>query len=381
MKSIKEYILESNILAIQEMCLNEAALSKADFEKHNYKYIKGLLAKLLSGEDIRLGSKGTDGTVNLNDLTDDEQTLAQEFNDELVNNNYNDISIERFNSIFNSQHLKLSSFFKGDYSGYVDGLESKNKGNAFESYFINNYHEKFESEIKKIFPYKEFKGISADGGNNTKRPLTFSNDSITCGHITDNNYNIGAAVTDVTVNTENGKIYLSLKSGSSVTFVNAGVKKLFPDSWFNSNDKLTENGEQLLNMLCVDENRFKTVFNNYSGADSKRQRSQKDKVDIKDDLLKNTLFKKFMYSVMGYGYIMVHQIKGDNVEYIDLTSETDLKKYINDIKEAYVLYPADGKAKRVDVIVKFDGIEFDINIRNKQSGLYPTHIMADYKFI
>ena len=26
-------------------------------------------------------------------------------------------------------------------------------------------------------------------------------------------------------------------------------------------------------------------------------------------------------------------------------------------------------------------IEFKINIRNKQGGLYPTHIMADYKFV
>ena len=86
--------------------------------------------------------------------------LAQAFNDELQTGNYGDITVGRFNQIFSSHNLRLSNFFKGDYSGYEDGLESGNKGNAFESYFVKNYHEKFEDDIKKIFPYKTFISIS-----------------------------------------------------------------------------------------------------------------------------------------------------------------------------------------------------------------------------
>ena len=224
MKSLVNYLRES--------LLNEAVISSADFEKHNFKYIKGLLAKLISGEDVRLGKTGHDGIVNIKELTNDEMQLAHEMNDELQAGEYGDITVARFNQIFSSKNLKLTNFFKGDYSGYEDGLEGKNKGNAFEVYFIKNYHEKFEDDIKKIVPYKTFISISQDGGLNTKRPLTFSDGAITCGKIENDNYNIGRAVTDVTVKTDEGEIYLSLKSGSSVTFVNAGVKKLFPDKFF-----------------------------------------------------------------------------------------------------------------------------------------------------
>ena len=84
---------------------------------------------------------------------------------------------------------------------------------------------------------------------------------------------------------------------------------------------------------------------------------------------------------MGYGFIMVHQIKGDDVEYINLLTENDMKKYVKDINEAYIEYPKNGEAKRIEITVKYDEIEFKINIRNKQGGLYPTHIMADYKFV
>ena len=154
MKSLAEFINESAIMQIKE-----AALSKADFEKHGFKYIKGLMAKLMSGEDVRLGKTGNDGHINIKDLSNDEMQLAQAFNDELQTGNYGDITVGRFNQIFASHGLKLTSFFKGDYSGYEDGLESGNKGNAFESYFVKNYHEKFENDIKKIVPYKTFISI------------------------------------------------------------------------------------------------------------------------------------------------------------------------------------------------------------------------------
>lgn len=373
MKGLVEFILEKLV--------NEAALSTADFEKHNFKYIKGLMAKLMSGKDVRLGPKGQDGTVNIKDLTRDEMQLAQAFNDELQAGEYGDITVGRFNQIFASKKLRLSSFFKGDYSGYEDGLESGNKGNAFESYFIKNYHEKFEDDIKKIHPYDTFVSIQADGGKNTLRPLTFNDKGITCGKIEGDNFNIGHDVTDVTVKTNDGEIYLSLKSGNSVTFVNAGVRKLFPDAFFNDGAELPENGKMMLDMLCIDAEKFRNVFVNYAGEEGKKVRkAQKDVVDITDALKANRLFKRFMQSVMGYGFIMVHQIKGDDVEYINLETKADLDKYIKDINEAYIEYPADGKAKRIDIIVKYDEIVFKINIRNKQGGTYPTHIMADYKF-
>jgi len=38
-----------------------------------------------------------------------------------------------------------------------------------------------------------------------------------------------------------------------------------------------------------------------------------------------------------------------------------------------------GNGKRVDIEFANDYFDFKVNIRNKQSGLYPSHIMCDYK--
>ena len=38
-----------------------------------------------------------------------------------------------------------------------------------------------------------------------------------------------------------------------------------------------------------------------------------------------------------------------------------------------------GKGKRVDIHMESSVYRFMWNLRNKQSGLYPSHIMCDYK--
>ena len=376
MKSLQEYIFE-NIINIFEVNLHPN-----DFSKHNYKYIKGLLSKLLNKENVRLGQKGNSGTVNISDLTPEEQKYAEECLNKLHNNIA--ISEEDFNKIFASKKLTRASFFKGDYSGYKDGLDSGNKGNAFEQYFIDNYKEKFEEKIKKIHPYKILLNIEREGGKNSKRPLTFSANSITCGNISNNNFNIGATVTDVTLTVDNKeKIFLSLKSTETVTFVNSGIKTLFTKKFFENEEQISKNAKLLLDMLCIDENRFKNIFNNYiNPGDGKRHKNiQKDIVNITNKLKHNDIFKKFMKSVMGYGFILVHQIKNDNIEYINLEKDTDLIKYIDDIKNAYIEYPLEGKAKRINVKIEYENIIFNINIRAKDGEIFPSHIMADYKFI
>ena len=64
-----------------------------------------------------------------------------------------------------------------------------------------------------------------------------------------------------------------------------------------------------------------------------------------------------------------------------LNSSEALNKYIKDINKAVVLYPKDGKAKRVDVVIEYDEIKFKLNIRSKDGGVNPTHLMADYEFV
>jgi hypothetical protein len=145
---------------------------------------------------------------------------------------------------------------------------------------------------------------------------------------------------------------------------------------------LTGNGETLLNMLNIDINKFRAVFTNYHGKTvGKKSKSEKEIVDITSKLNNNKIFDEFVRSVIGYGFIMVHQISGDNVEFISFLTEDDLNKFVSNIEYAKVYYPMDGNAKRVDIVVRYPNIEFKFNIRSKSGGILPTHLMADYKFI
>lgn len=103
--------------------------------------------------------------------------------------------------------------------------------------------------------------------------------------------------------------------------------------------------------------------------------------DVTSKLKRNKAFKEFMQSVMGYGYILVHQTSKRDIEYIDLMTEQAMQSFVSDIESAVVEYHVGGSAKRVNVVVKYPQIEFSINIRSKDGGTYPTHIMADYKFV
>ena len=372
MKGLVNFILESLLL--------EVKLSNKDFDKHGYAYLRGLMQKLVDGQPIRTGDTGADSAVTLDQLTKDEQELAQLFKQNLDSNNYKEISIDSFNDIFKSVKLKWTSFFKGDYSGYEKGLESGNKGNAFEAEFIAGYQNKgYEDEIKKITKYKELVSIHADGSLNQKRPLNITNTEILLSPCTKNNFNIGKTVTDVTVDTDQGPIYLSLKYGASVTFCNSGIKTLFDKKFFDgeSNKKT----DLFCDLFCLDPDKIREVFNNYNPGNGKRTRSQKDYVDITKELANNTKFINLLKSVIGYGFILVHKNNKGHIEYYDLRTERDLDSYIGKIKKAEILYPSDGKAKRIDIVVTIDKLEIKFNIRSKDGGLLPTHLMADYKFL
>lgn len=364
--------------------INESALTNADYTKHNYQYALAIINKLLDGEEIRLGDKGDKGSVSGKKLSQYSKDMLNQIKDKPTEYTVND-----FNDAVKDLGIKWTSLFKGDITGYSDGLASKNKGNAFEAWFIEHYDDPdahIEENIKKIAKYKKRTGEPrADGELNQKRPLTFSGGTITCGPA--GNYKIGKTVTDVTVPvdkcppTGEKEVYLSLKYGNTVTFVNAGIKKLFTEDFFNGG-KLKGEGKDLLNMLCIDEKKFREVFTSYTEPeDGKKKKASYNSVNVTNKLKGNEAFKEFMESVMGYGFILVHQISGTNIEYIDLLTEASMKHFISDIESATVEYPIGGSAKRVNVVVKYPSIEFSINIRSKDGGVLPTHIMADYKFV
>ena len=127
-------------------------------------------------------------------------------------------------------------------------------------------------------------------------------------------------------------------------------------------------------MFGIDEQKFIDIFVKYD-----RKNAKKIVPKIKEDVTKKVNLRnllKLLVTGIGYGYYMIHKKKGKVESYkMDRRRMMDSAK----IKKVTVLYPKPGIAKRIDIEVITKLYEFKLNIRNKQGGLYPSHIMCDYK--
>ena len=392
MSSIKYRILKKQ----KPNVLNESSFGKADYDKHNGKYRKAVIDILRTpGAELKLSNYGEDFIT----ITDE---MAVYFDEEL-SNTY--VSYDRFNEILKKYNLKWSNIFKGAFSGYEKGLEGTNKGNAFEVIFAKNYEEIYQREIERqlnaetgsFAPKNGMQSIHSCGSLNNRRPLIMTND----GQIVVGDSDIastGDKVADVKVDTvgRRGTINLSLKSGTTVSFCNAGVSKLFPASSFakyleDERNGILEyhggsangmTGNDLLQFFGIDPIKFADVFVQYrNDKDSKKIKSaKKDEEDVTQLIASNPNFYKFVCSVIGYDYILIHEL-GPDIHCYDLKSQEDLDNFIGRLEYAKVLYPINGEAKRIDIVVKYSNIIIKFNIRNKQSGIFPSHLMSDYTIL
>ena len=392
MASIKYRILKKQ----NHNVLNESSFGKADYDKHNGKYRKAVIDILRTpGAELKLSNYGEDFIT----ITDE---MAVYFDEEL-SNTY--VSYDRFNEILKKYNLKWSNIFKGAFSGYEKGLEGTNKGNAFEVTFAKNYEEIYQREIERqlnaetgsFAPKNGMQSIHSCGSLNNRRPLMMTND----GQIVVGDSDIastGDKVADVKVDTvgRRGTINLSLKSGTTVSFCNAGVSKLFPASSFakyleDERNGILEyhggsangmTGNDLLQFFGIDPIKFADVFVQYrNDKDSKKSKSAKKyEEDVTRLIASNPNFYKFVCSVIGYDYILIHEL-GPDIHCYDLKSQEDLDNFIGRLEYAKVLYPINGEAKRIDIVVKYSNIIIKFNIRNKQSGIFPSHLMSDYTIL
>ena len=358
MKTLYNYILE-------------AQFSLADWNK--IKYIRPVINALCNSKFIRLGNKG-DKIFNIS------KDMNDYFQDEFAKLKTTP-TLAEFNEIVSRYELSWGKIFKGDFSGYKDGLSSKNKGNAFEEDFIVNFEDYAERladvlniSVSDLFAYN----IKSVGGNNTKRPLNIKNNEILLGNkpIT----KIGDDVADVRLENNDSYYNLSLKCDKKVTFCNTGIKQLFQEKSFDEFREtgelnLTKNAEYFLNFFGIDKNRFAEVFINYKN-DGVKRKSQKDEVDV-TYAAKTPEFEKFLKSIIGCGYILVHKI-GSQTHMYDLRTEKDLNDFIGNVQSMVVLYPNDGNKKAVDVLLNTEGLSILFNFRSKSGKIYPEHFMADY---
>lgn len=354
--------------------------------EHNgdYKYVKTLLNWILNPSDdtpeciyIGKSSDSNKTTVKLPlELSENEIRQLQKLYNDIQNKNIND-----FNEILKKHGLVWKNINKAQLSGVSS---AGNAGNQFETDFYNDFEEKWEDKIKSIVGCKEIKSKSLDGTKNNKRPYYFNSDgSITAGK--PGSYNIGSIVSDITLDTDKGPIYLSLKSGKLLSFANIGCigrgsSQIIPRSWYNSDDsKLPEHGQQLLDMLGIDTEQFKDVFKGRQNTSNstKVRKATYEKFDVTDRFIKNDSFIKFVRSNIGCGYIMVHQNSGDDVDFIDLRSEKTLNKITDRVISADVNYAKN--AKRVEVHVDMPGVWLSFDLRPSDGGPVPNRVHVRYK--
>ena len=216
--------------------------------------------------------------------------------------------------------------------------------------------------------------IIPEGGLNKPRPLTISGNNIRAG--SNISLDVGPTVTDLTfVNGDGISHYLSLKFGGTVTFYNGGVTTILGrPAMFTPNGKIPPNGLAVLNMFGIDVKLFKEVFYMY---DKKRIGGNKKIIERKKA---TAALKNFARTVVGYGYHLVHKMNNGEIHYEEIT-RANYGKYADPISDVEIIYPEPGTAKRIDMKVKTKKMEIKYNIRNKQGGTYPSHIMADYKML
>jgi hypothetical protein len=256
--------------------------------------------------------------------------------------------------------------FEGSLAGDLEKLskEGITKQNA-DSFT----HPKLIAEMARELGLK--KGnftISLDGSANKPRPLTFTASG---PEVSFSGESVADTLTDITINKDGKPYYVSAKFGGTLTFFNSGIAKTLPADEIKKGEIKNPNGVALLKALGIDNKSFCAVFNYYA----KGKPGQFIPRQVSADIAK---LQNLVSSGIGSGYYYAQAGKGED-QFFKIDDK--YKKKASTITTTPQVYYGgiDGKGKRIDVVFESDKYYFKVNIRNKQGGIYPTHIMCDYK--
>ena len=254
-----------------------------------------------------------------------------------------------------------------------------NKGHAFELLIVENLEKKDYSSraltaLKKCLAEEvgidlptAVRSIEHVGGANTPRPLDFKTGiSLPKGVAPGDYVSIGKALSDINLHlfeplpVEGDILPLSLKTGGTVTLINAGV---ITGGWEN-------NVSDFLNMLGgVNTEKVIQGFDDYNPNKKGKAPLLLEALDLSTFNEEN--LKIFLKHAFGAGYVMLHD---NHALYI---TEDLISQIITNLTPLGVAYPAVHR-KRLDIVFANKYLKIKINIRNKQGGITPSHIMSDY---
>ena len=300
------------------------------------------------------------------------------------------------------RHAPITKFVKTEEFGGAKG-KKENAGNKFEREFLwsleckinclckANVYEKQVNELLKEIEAKDLprnvslSGVEWAGPRNAKRTMVDKGQGVAINSEGKVTKDVGSTLTDVTCyfgGAEKNPRYLSCKYGNTVTFINTGIGRIFPENQFkmftgpqlpNKPAAFThKTAKILLSMFGIDPILFAKTFNEYG-------KQKMPTVTPKAASWDKSKVVTLLEYCMGYGYWMVHGLDNGSVDMYQMTkSKMSSSVGIGNITIQYG--GVNGKGKRVNVLCESSKYKFSFNFRGKQSAAtYPTHLMCDYK--
>lgn len=282
-----------------------------------------------------------------------------------------------------AKEFSMNSIQSGN--GSRGNMGVNNRGNAFERYLTDDFAKYIQTRsLNENYRYKDlikeyhelyFKNareieVIPEGALDKPRPLQFSPQLM----IGSSNFDVGSTVTDVTLRVDGEPLYLSLKMGGTITLFQSGIRRYITDADIKNEKISSREGKMILDMFGIEEGPFLQTFKYYGKGSKSREHDE----DVTRKVNLNNLHK-FLQSALGYGYEYVHLKSPSGTSVHRATISKSTLADITKIQKVVVRYPAIGTTKRFNVFITSKGIDFNINIRNKDGGVNPSHLMSDYK--
>lgn len=452
MKSLREHLQ----LLLESYNIFETYMKTDDWEHCTFghrDYAPDVVKWIIDGKQLRFKDNIDVDGDKLKDIYDIKKLEV------LHNNIGNSKSADDFNNCLLDKSDNIHTWTKIDKTYFRSNCYSKsNKGNDFEPEFEKMLNNNTDNMLSKLFcflssyndkddTYKSEISItsSLDGSKNSKRSLSnFDENGQEVDYIVIKNAkaNVGETLSDITLSLKSSddkpvvdpvtgvdKLFLSLKSGSTISLINPGVKNsnaLAKDKYiFNYNDVQNIKsfdipfgglGKTLLNTFNINPACFAYVFNNRNIQDGGIEQSDTIWL-IDDDTLEKALksvygkvekskrgfevdvtkqgkqIHNLLKLVVGNGYVIIHKLSNGKIHFIDLRDDKLVNDLIgNGIKSAKIIFPYIGTAKEgkdktaarvtVDVEVS-ENLSIDVVFRNtagiKKGDPYPSHMQFMYK--
>ncbi len=297
----------------------------------------------------------------------------------------------RFVNTNKVQTVSLTEMVKTEEFGGQTGGKRINQGIQFEKDFYDSLkcelaciceRTKYMNDAKKLVEdigkdvSIAFSDVEMMGGLNQSRPLAGGASGLYVEVGGQKKKNIGSTVTDITTfwGPKKSPVYLSLKYGNTLTFINSGVGKIFTENDYKTYFQNYSNpiGKALFDMFAIDPILYAKTFNQYP------HKTRMPTIDVSSKCDKSAIQDLLQYAI-GHGYWMVHGGTTGGVKMYKI-DESYMRKASQITGSVKIMYGgSQGKGKRIDIHMESSVYKFMWNLRNKQSGLYPSHIMCDYK--